>query len=482
MNTGTIRNALLTTIVVLFLIYIFIPSSRPYFSYLVVIGFVGLTIQLTWDGIRKKKKLNNQITNLEDILKSEIQSFYDNHPNKYEQINRGALIDEKCAKNQEFRNWEKQKLYYQSLPNFLLSIGLIGTFTGITMNLALIAFNTRGVIEIQSIIPDIIFSMSIAFISSLVALASSSFLVKFYPTSDLETQKDNLLTSLEHYIDNEVLINQSSKIDQLIESIDNYSQTLTTFLSSLKRNTETFENAITNATNKINTSANNFQSIVNQSSQTMQTGANVLSNVTNNIATLSTQFSDLTSSLSTSATSFEKSTSALQNHGKNLQQVTDSLLNNSEVVENLSQNNTERINNLSETLVNNSNQVQNLIQNNHKNLESLLQQLFQTSQNISTSTQSLQNNVNQVVSSLNQHSSQIGNYNNNLQELSGVITNATQSSNANLPELANMLGNQVNQLQTIATQFNQNTKMMEQINHNLAILSRANQNNQQSQN
>jgi hypothetical protein len=52
--------------------------------------------------------------------------------------------------------------------------------------------------------PDIISSMAIAFVSSLVALGCSMFLTKFHPTAELEMAKDNLLISLEHYLDNDL--------------------------------------------------------------------------------------------------------------------------------------------------------------------------------------------------------------------------------------------------------------------------------------
>lgn len=477
MNPASIRNAILTSSVVLLLIFSFIPSSRPFFPYLAVLVFVGLTIKLTWDGITTKRMLESQVNDLEQRLKYEIKDFYDKNPHKHEQINRLTLIDNKCSKNDRFNNWENGKRYYQSLPNFLLSIGLCGTFLGITLNLLLIGINTRGEVNLNEILPNIISSMAIAFCSSLVALACSIFLTKFHPSSQLEIAKDNLLISLEHYIDTEYLLKSTtkidrltSKIDNLIESIDNYSQTLTTFLSSLEQNTRKFKDGITDATNKINISANNFQTIVNQSSQTMQTGANVLTNATNSIATLTTTFSDITSSLNTSAKSFQQSTSSLQSYGKNLQQVSDTLVKNSLQVEKLSEKNADNLQNLSDTLISNSTQVQNLMQNNQQNLTTVSERLVQNANVISNSTQSFQQNITKMETALNQHSSQVGKHNDNLQQLSGVIANATQSSNANIPQLTTMLGNQVNQLQNVANQFNQNTQIMQQIQNNLSSL------------
>jgi methyl-accepting chemotaxis protein len=478
-----IRNAILSLGVVFILIYAFIPSSRQYFSYFVVLGFAILTIYLTWDGYDIRKKLQNQFQpSLKQGIANAIIDVYNRHQTKYEQINKAALID--SVTNSHLKDWEKNKRYYQSLPNFLLSIGLFGTFLGITLNLLLISGNLGGEVDIQTILPNIVNSMGVAFGSSLFALACSIFLVKFYPVSELEIEKENLIIFLEHYIDNEFLLNiqNTSKIDQLITSINNYSDSLKSFLLGLDQNTKKFATAITEATDKINTSANNFQTIVNQSSQTMQTGANVLSNATNKIATLSTKFSDISSSLLTSSKSFEKSISSLEKYGDSLENLSDSLINNSQEIQKLSQTNKDNMKSLSNTLISNSNDVKNLIQNNQQNLTNVTDSLLQNVNSISTSTETFNNHVNQIVTSLNQHSFQVGEYNTNLQQLAGLINNATQSSNNNIPQLAAMLGNQVNQLQTTANQLNQNSQMLQQINSNLSVLLTNFQQFQQSQN
>ena len=106
MNTNSIRNAIVAISVVLLLIYVLIPSIRPLFSYLVVIGLVIFTIKLTLDCMKIKRKLKNEVDSLESEIKMEISNFYQSNTNN-QQINRLALIDHKCAKNNKFRAWEK---------------------------------------------------------------------------------------------------------------------------------------------------------------------------------------------------------------------------------------------------------------------------------------------------------------------------------------------------------------------------------------
>jgi methyl-accepting chemotaxis protein len=457
MNTNSIRNAIVAISVVLLLIYVLIPSIRPLFSYLVVIGLVAFTIKLTLDGIKIKRELKKEVDSLESEIKMEISNFYQSNTNN-QQINRLALIDHKCAKNNKFRAWEKEKRYYQFLPNFLLSIGLFGTFTGITMNLFLIGINTGGKIDIQTILPDIISSMAIAFVSSLVALGCSMFLTKFHPTAELEMAKDNLLISLEHYLDNDLLLKQNlptltDKIDKLIASIDGYSTNVSDFHKSFPQITIDFKNSVTDAGNTLKTSANNFQTVVQQSSSIMQIAAKALSDATNDATGLTTTISDLISSLEITTNNLQKYTTNLDTVGK--------------------------------TLTNNSKQVQVLIESNEEKMIEVLNNILDNSQIIFTSTQSLNQNITQVTTSLNNHIVQIDQQSKVLYNLTVMIQKADVNINqvsGNLEKNTPLLDNQINKLQLLTSQLNQTTQVVYQVNGNLGELLNASQKSQQSNN
>lgn len=390
MNQLLLRYGVLIICGGLLLLYVITPSLIPWFPVLVVIAFIGLTAKSTIDGIRLKEKLSKQVDIIEQQIKSElIQKVKVISKNQYDKINKLALIEKICSENKELGSWEKNKRSYQLLPNSLLALGLLGTFLGITMNLFFISRNTGGDLELQKALPEIIGSMAIAFISSLAALAGSVFLTKFYPTYDLDLEKDKLLISLEDYLDNDFLISQNQptvadKIDVLIKTIDNYSQSLKSFITTLPKNTQDFQNAVTAASNTLNTSANNFQAVANQSSQSMQTGANVLSNATNNLAKLTTTFSNITTSLHGSTKSFDKAIDSLQNYTDNLQAI-------------------------GNTLVNNSSQIQSLIKNNQQNLTQVSDRLEQNANTLSTSSQSFNNNVSQLTTSLTKQINQLQN-------------------------------------------------------------------------
>ncbi|MBD2196297.1 MULTISPECIES: hypothetical protein [Calothrix] len=458
MNQLSIRSGVLIIGAVLLLLYLIKPSSIPWFPYLIVLGFVTLTIKSTIDGVRLKKNLLQQVDTIEQKIQAElVQKVQGISKYQLEKINKVALIEKRCSENPELKIWERHKRSYQLLPNSLLALGLLGTFLGITMNLFLIGRNTGGELQLQQALPDIIGSMAIAFVSSLAALAGSVFLTKFHPTYDLDLEKDKLLISLEDYLDNDFLLSQNQptvveKIEVLIKSIDKYSQSLNSFITTLPKSTQDFQNAVTAASNTLNTSANNFQAVANQSSQSMQTGANVLSSATNNLAKLTNTFSDITNSLRKSTNSFDNAIDKLQDYADNLEAI-------------------------GQTLVNNSLQIQNLIQTNQQNLTQVSDRLVQNANTLSTSSQFFNTNVSQLTTSLTHHTGEVGTHNNRLQSLVGVIENTTQASQTNTTQLvsalnqnASLLNNQINQLQKITEKFEQNNQAMQHIQTNMTNL------------
>jgi len=489
MNTNSIRNAIVAGSVVLLLIYILIPS---FFPYLVVIGFVVFPIKLTLDGIKIKKKLKNEVDSLESEMKMEISNFYLSNTNN-QQINRLALIDHKCAKNNRFQAWEKEKRYYQFLPNFLLSIGLLGTFLGITLNLFSIGINTAGKKDIQTILPDIISSMAIAFVSSLIALFCSMVLSKVYPTAELEMAKDNLLISLEHYLDNDLLLKQnhptlSDKIDKLIVSIDSYSTNVSDFHKSFPQITIDFKNAVTDAGNTLITSANNFEAVVQKSSAIMQIAAKALSDATNSATGLTTEISDLISSL-------KNTTNNLKEYTTNLDTVGKTLTNNSKQVQVLIESNEEKMIEVLNSIVDNSQIISTSTQSLNQNITQVttslnnhvkvLNGIVDNSQIISTSTQSLNQNITQVTTYLKDNFVQIQQQTQVLYNLTVILQTANGNINqvsGNLEKNTPLLDNQINKLQLLTRQLDQTTQVVYQVNGNLGELLNASQKSQQSNN
>ncbi|MEL7409402.1 MAG: methyl-accepting chemotaxis protein, partial [Cyanobacteria bacterium J06558_2] len=93
------------------------------------------------------------------------------------------------------------------LPNLLLSFGLLGTFLGITFNLANLSqtITQVDINDVRNLVEELdrpLQGMGIAFSTSLIAIACSSLLTLINLLWNTNIVKASLLSSLEDYIDN----------------------------------------------------------------------------------------------------------------------------------------------------------------------------------------------------------------------------------------------------------------------------------------
>jgi hypothetical protein len=107
------------------------------------------------------------------------------------------------------------------LPNLLLSFGLIGTFIGIATNLVSLSgiinsTEASNINELVAALKSPFEGMGIAFISSLAALFGSAFLVTANLFLNINTQKNDLLSGFENYLDN--IIN-AGNLDSKIQDV-----------------------------------------------------------------------------------------------------------------------------------------------------------------------------------------------------------------------------------------------------------------------
>jgi methyl-accepting chemotaxis protein len=137
---------------------------------------------------------------------------------------------------------ERIDAYTRVLPSLLLSFGLIGTFIGITTNLVSLSgmINSTEASNINELIAALkspLEGMGVAFISSLAALFGSAFLVTANLFLNIGTQKNDLLSGFENYLDNiyQPSLNGDSKLDKTIDRMANtFDKFLINFGDSIK--------------------------------------------------------------------------------------------------------------------------------------------------------------------------------------------------------------------------------------------------------
>ncbi|MEM7756685.1 MAG: methyl-accepting chemotaxis protein [Cyanobacteria bacterium P01_A01_bin.40] len=197
------------------------------------------------------------------------------------------------------------------LPNLLLSFGLLGTFLGITFNLANLSqtITQVDINDVRNLVEELdrpLQGMGIAFTTSLIAIACSSFLTVLNMLWNTNIVKASLLSSLEDYIDN-IYLPTIQPVSSLEEAIAQFGQDFDGMVNKLG---DTIETSMTKAFIKIQASAETFE----QAAQTIDNSRfpEKLASATNNLAIAQNQFSQSSLVLQQSTQSFEYNLDSMQ--------------------------------------------------------------------------------------------------------------------------------------------------------------------------
>ena len=197
------------------------------------------------------------------------------------------------------------------LPNLLLSFGLLGTFLGITFNLASLSqtITQIDINDVRNLVEELdrpLQGMGVAFTTSLVAIACSSLLTVLNLLWNTNLVKASLLSSIEDYIDN-IYLPKIQPISSLEEAIAQFSRDFDGMVHKLG---DTMENSLTRAFDKIQHSAVTFE----QAAQALDNSRfpEKLATATNNLAIAQNQFSQSSLVLQKSTQSFEHNLDSMQ--------------------------------------------------------------------------------------------------------------------------------------------------------------------------
>ena len=182
--------------------------------------FLAIIIYTTLVSMRIRNALYESL--LEKINKKDLSSFFGKVKKEFgkashslDMVNTLAIL-EKYYLKEEFKffeldlSCEKWSYFSKILPNLLISLGLLGTFLGITNNLSGISEILNNTSDDAILIQNLqtpLQSMGVAFFSSLIALLCSLALtiVNFIWNTDIA--KNKLMNHIENQLDNIDLIN-----------------------------------------------------------------------------------------------------------------------------------------------------------------------------------------------------------------------------------------------------------------------------------
>ncbi|MBC1258899.1 hypothetical protein GNE54_26145, partial [Trichormus variabilis V5] len=132
-----------------------------------------------------RRLINRQSRGQQPKILEELESRFQQASNNLDQVNTVALIDQVYSR-EKINGFTCEQIDYwcRILPNLLLAFGLLGTFFGITSNLAEISQtinqnNSNNVNDLVSALNKPLEGMSIAFVTSLTGLLFSSILTVF---------------------------------------------------------------------------------------------------------------------------------------------------------------------------------------------------------------------------------------------------------------------------------------------------------------
>jgi len=159
-----------------------------------------------------------------------IQAFEDRFKRasrQLEQVNTGALIDQ-IYSQEKVNGFTCEQIDYlcRILPNLLLAFGLIGTFSGITINLSTLSqtINQTNISDVSSLIAELkqpLTGMTIAFTTSLTGIFFSALLTVVNFIFNVGLAKYQLISSLEDYLDNICLpkVQGNNRLDKIVNKM-----------------------------------------------------------------------------------------------------------------------------------------------------------------------------------------------------------------------------------------------------------------------
>ncbi len=174
-----------------------------------------------------RRLINRQSPGQQPKIIEELERRFREASKNLDQVNTAALIDQVYSQEKVWGFTCEQIDYFcRILPNLLLAFGLLGTFLGITLNLAALSqtINQTNTSNVSSLVAELkkpLEGMSIAFTTSLTGLFFSTFLTIFNWFKNTNFAKYRLICSLEDYLDNvyHPQIQGDTRLDKIVNKM-----------------------------------------------------------------------------------------------------------------------------------------------------------------------------------------------------------------------------------------------------------------------
>jgi methyl-accepting chemotaxis protein len=232
-------------LIIIFTIFVFISTT--------IAGYWRIKLYNTIISLNNKvrKAIERTQTDVSDIeILAIIQTRYQTASDKLgQQINTHALVNIAYS-DRKLGSVAYERIEYLTkiVPSLLLSVGLLGTFLGITQSLVSIngTLTSLNFNEIDRLIEELkapLSGMGTAFISSLLALILSTIITIINAIYNVTQAKYQLLSSMEDYLDNiyhaELQANSKTRFDRAVDNMDkNFENFLNNFGKTVRESVE----------------------------------------------------------------------------------------------------------------------------------------------------------------------------------------------------------------------------------------------------
>ncbi|MEH1921632.1 hypothetical protein [Nostoc sp.] len=203
------------------LVLVFLPSLATIFLRLALYQHL-LSLEE-----KVRRLISRQSPGQQPKIIEELERRFRDASRNLDQVNTAALIDQVYSQEKVWGFTCEQIDYFcRILPNLLLAFGLLGTFFGITLNLAALSqtINQTNSSNVSSLVAELkkpLEGMSIAFTTSLTGLFFSTFLTIFNWFKNTTFAKYRLICTLEDYLDNiyHPQIQGDTRLDKIVKKM-----------------------------------------------------------------------------------------------------------------------------------------------------------------------------------------------------------------------------------------------------------------------
>lgn len=306
------------------------PLAIAITVFILVIFFSAVIISLTIRG--KYHQLGESLRDMKEsqqghpVLEGIFSSYRTAAKGNHTEVNTQAIIERHF--NQDFRSLNLGERYVKSAVSLMIILGLLGTFYGLTLSIGNLVEllsagqNTEMLTSMDSIIGGLIDSvrgMSVAFVTSLFAIASAVLLTLFSIFNNIETAREKLFVDVEEYLDNVVALEISRETDSEYEMLNKALKgTLDDFSANMEKSfsyvVESFQGPLTAATSEIGNASDQllksialFDRSLTNFRENTRDFAEFNHHLRTNIDRMNVGFADLTEALKESARQSDQS-------------------------------------------------------------------------------------------------------------------------------------------------------------------------------